>query len=31
MIVFDTDHLSILQRPESPQFERLSAAIDRFA
>jgi tRNA(fMet)-specific endonuclease VapC len=28
MIVLDTDHLSILQFPESPQYERLVAALD---
>jgi tRNA(fMet)-specific endonuclease VapC len=28
MIVFDTDHLSIIQFPEHPQYERLVAAID---
>src|SRR6476646_61486 len=27
MIVLDTDHLSILQFPESPQYERLVAAL----
>jgi tRNA(fMet)-specific endonuclease VapC len=31
MIILDTDHLSILQQPESPQFERLTAAMDRSA
>lgn len=29
MILLDSDHLSILQHPESPQFERLVAAMDR--
>src|SRR5436190_15040802 len=28
MIVVDTDHLSILQHPESPQYERLTAAMN---
>jgi tRNA(fMet)-specific endonuclease VapC len=28
MIVLDSDHLSILQRPESPQYERLIQALD---
>lgn len=27
MIVLDSDHLSILQHPESPQYERLTAAM----
>lgn len=31
MIVFDTDHLSILQHPESPLYERLTAAMDQSA
>jgi tRNA(fMet)-specific endonuclease VapC len=31
MIVLDTDHLSILQHPESPQYERLTAVMDRSA
>jgi len=31
MIVFDSDHLSILQHPESPQYERLTAAMDQSA
>lgn len=29
MIVLDSDHLSILQHPQSPQYERLTAAMDR--
>jgi tRNA(fMet)-specific endonuclease VapC len=29
MIVFDTDHLTILEHPESPQYSRLTAAMDR--
>jgi tRNA(fMet)-specific endonuclease VapC len=29
MIVLDTDHLSILQHPDSPQYEVLTAAMDR--
>jgi tRNA(fMet)-specific endonuclease VapC len=29
MIVLDSDHLSILQHPESPQYERLTEAMDR--
>ncbi len=28
MIVLDSDHLSILQHPESPQYERLTEAMD---
>ena len=28
MIVLDSDHLSILQQPQSPQYERLIAAMD---
>src|SRR5260221_13788532 len=31
MIILDSDHLSILQHPESPQNERLTAAMDRSA
>ena len=31
MIVLDSDHLSILQHPESPQFEHLLAAMDQSA
>ena len=31
MIVLDSNHLSILQHPESPQFERLTAAMQRSA
>jgi tRNA(fMet)-specific endonuclease VapC len=31
MIVLDSDHLSILQHPESPQYERLTAAMDESA
>ena len=31
MIVFDTDHLSILQYPENPHYERLVQAMDRSA
>jgi tRNA(fMet)-specific endonuclease VapC len=31
MIVFDTDHLSILQYPENPQYDRLVAAMERSA
>jgi hypothetical protein len=29
MIVFDTDHLSILQHPESPQYQELVAKMDQ--
>jgi tRNA(fMet)-specific endonuclease VapC len=29
MIVLDSDHLSILEHPESPQYERLTVAMDR--
>jgi tRNA(fMet)-specific endonuclease VapC len=29
MIVLDSDHLSILQHPESPEYERLTTAMDR--
>lgn len=29
MIVFDSDHLSILQHPESPQYERLIQALEK--
>ncbi|HEV3417705.1 MAG TPA: type II toxin-antitoxin system VapC family toxin [Pirellulales bacterium] len=29
MILFDSDHLSILQHPESPQYERLSGAMEQ--
>jgi hypothetical protein len=29
MIVLDTDHLSILQHPDSPQYEALTAAMYR--
>ena len=31
MILLDSDHLSILQHPESPQFDRLTAAMERSA
>jgi tRNA(fMet)-specific endonuclease VapC len=29
MILFDSDHLSILQHPENPQYARLTAAMDQ--
>jgi tRNA(fMet)-specific endonuclease VapC len=29
MIILDTDHLSILQRPEAPQYERLTTAMEQ--
>lgn len=29
MIILDSDHLSILQHPESPQFERLIGAMEQ--
>ena len=28
MIILDSDHLSILQHPESPQYERLTTALN---
>lgn len=31
MIIVDSDRLSILQHPESPQFERLTEALERSA
>src|SRR3972149_4907253 len=31
MIVFDTDHLSVLEYPERPQYQSLTAAMDRSA
>lgn len=31
MIVLDSDHLSVLQHPEAPQYERLTAAMDESA
>lgn len=31
MIVLDTDHLSILQRPQSPEYERLTDRMEQSA